>query len=218
MDKAVHLEELRTILLSERETGRLTSIPPDIFETTKTELEELTSDVHANEDPFSDRTRVLIERASSIRETLQDLFRTRAEKILTLSTGHIEGHPLEKDELKKMLPAEREMFDTVTGAIAKNREICIITRHDHMTIASGVKEFSVAGDETTGEPAPGSGETAPMPGQGYILARVLDTMEPFMGVDGRIYHLMKEDIVTLPRRNAEVLNERNIVLNITPGN
>jgi len=45
----------------------------------------------------------------------------------------------------------------------------------------------------------------------------MDNMEPFMGVDGRIYHLMKEDIVTLPRRNAEVLNERNIVLNITPG-
>ena len=131
----MHLEEIRTILLSERETGRLTSIPADIFETTKKELEELTSDVHANEDPFSDRTRVLIERASSIRETLQDLFRIRAEKILALSSGHIEGHPLEKDEIKKMLPAEREMFDTVTGAIAKNREICIITRHDHMPVA-----------------------------------------------------------------------------------
>ena len=212
----MHLEELRTILLSERETGRLTSIPPDIFETTKSELEELTSDVHANEDPFSDRTRVLIERASSIRETLQDLFRIRAEKILALSSGHIDGHPLEKDELKKMLPAEREMFDNVTGAIAKNREICIITRHDRMPVAQGEKEFSMPGDETTGETVPGNGE-APLPGQGYVLARVLDNMEPFMGVDGRIYHLMKEDIVTLPRRNAEVLNERNIVLNITPG-
>jgi DNA replication factor GINS len=74
----------------------------------------------------------------------------------------------------------------------------------------------MSGDETTGEPVPGTGE-APLPVQGYVLARVLDNMEPFMGVDGRIYHLMKEDIVTLPRRNAEVLNERNIVLNITPG-
>ena len=212
----MHLEEIRAILLSERETGRLTSIPSDIFETTKKELEELTSDVHANEDPFSDRTRVLIERASSIRETLQDLFRIRAEKILALSSGHIDGHPLEKDELKKMLPAEREMFDAVTGAIAKNREICIITRHDRIPVAPGENKFPITGDETTVETIPGTGET-PLPGQGYILARVLDNMEPFMGVDGRIYHLMKEDIVTLPRRNAEVLNERNIVLNITPG-
>jgi DNA replication factor GINS len=42
-------------------------------------------------------------------------------------------------------------------------------------------------------------------------------MDPFMGVDGRIYHLLQEDIVTLPQRNAEVLCERNIVLNINPG-
>ena len=67
-----------------------------------------------------------------------------------------------------------------------------------------------------GNRCPGPGRH-PLPVQGYVLARVLDNMEPFMGVDGRIYHLMKEDIVTLPRRNAEVLNERNIVLNITPG-
>jgi DNA replication factor GINS len=212
------LEELRTILLSERETGRLTSVPHDIFETTKKELEELTSDVHANVDPFSDRTRVLIERASSIRETLQDLFRIRAEKILALSSGHIDGNPLEKEEIKKMLPAEREMFDTVTGAIAKNREICIITRHDQMPEFPARKEFPATGDEGAGGPVPVTGENSPLPpGQGYVLARVLNNMEPFMGVDGRIYHLTKEDIVTLPRRNAEVLNERNIVLNITPG-
>jgi DNA replication factor GINS len=83
-------------------------------------------------------------------------------------------------------------------------------------VTPGENRFPINGDETTGETIPGTGETS-LPGQGYILARVLDNMEPFMGVDGRIYHLMKEDIVTLPRRNAEVLNERNIVLNITPG-
>jgi len=33
-------------------------------------------------------------------------------------------------------------------------------------------------------------------------------------VDGRIYTLSKGDIVTLPERNAAVLYERNIVLNI----
>jgi len=35
-----------------------------------------------------------------------------------------------------------------------------------------------------------------------------------MGVDGRIYDLRREDIVTLPARNADVLCERNIVLKI----
>ena len=44
--------------------------------------------------------------------------------------------------------------------------------------------------------------------------RVLEDMESFMGVDGRIYALSKGDIVTLPERNAAVLSERNIVLNM----
>ena len=47
-----------------------------------------------------------------------------------------------------------------------------------------------------------------------VLVHVLEDMDSFMGVDGRIYTLAKGDIVTLPERNAAVLSERNIVLNI----
>jgi DNA replication factor GINS len=47
-----------------------------------------------------------------------------------------------------------------------------------------------------------------------VLVRVLEDMESFMGIDGRIYTLSKGDILTLPERNAAVLSERNIVLNI----
>jgi len=45
--------------------------------------------------------------------------------------------------------------------------------------------------------------------------RVLQDMDTFMGVDGRIYSLAKGDIVTLPERNASVLSDRNIVIGIT---
>ena len=60
-------------------------------------------------------------------------------------------------------------------------------------------------------PAPPS--PAPLPSL-YALVRVLADMDAFMGVDGRIYTLTKGDIVTLPERNAEVLVERNIALNM----
>jgi DNA replication factor GINS len=210
----MHLEELRTILLSERETGRLTGIPYDTYESTRKGLDELTSEVYANEDPFSDRTRVLIERASSIRETMQDLFRIRCEKVLALAAGHIDGHPQEKDEVKKMLPAERELFEKFTAAIARVRETLIMPPRDSV-ITPGTEDDYIEPENR--EELSEEGERAVVAGQGYVLARVLDDMEPFMGVDGRIYHLMREDIVTLPRRNAEVLNERNIVLNINPG-
>jgi DNA replication factor GINS len=46
--------------------------------------------------------------------------------------------------------------------------------------------------------------------------RILQEIDPFVGMDGRIYALRKEDVVTLPAWNADVLVERNIALNITP--
>ena len=47
-----------------------------------------------------------------------------------------------------------------------------------------------------------------------VLVRVLSDMEPFMGVDGRVYSLKAEDVVTLPPKNAGVLIDRNIALDV----
>ena len=63
------LDDLRSILLSERETGRLTAVAPDIFEKGHAELAAITKKVYAFEDPFSDEARSLIDETLSIRET-----------------------------------------------------------------------------------------------------------------------------------------------------
>jgi len=204
----MHLDELRSVLLSERETGRLIQVVPDLFESTLEELGEISKEVYSQEDPFSDRTRILIERVGSIRETLCDIFRIRAGKIVALAQTQQEGGYIDRDEMKKMLPPEREMFDQISMAMEQCRCRLVSGQHPPLSrteeMEGGVPPIEVC------EPSPVP--EAPVPA--YVLARVLADMEPFMGVDGRIYHLQKEDIVTLPRRNAEVLCERNIVLNM----
>src|SRR5512136_1965611 len=72
--KTMNLDDLRSILLSERETGRLTSVAPDIFDKGHAELAAITKKVYAIEDPFSDDARSLIDETLSIRETLHDIF------------------------------------------------------------------------------------------------------------------------------------------------
>ena len=75
-------------------------------------------------------------------------------------------------------------------------------------------------DDGGGSGLPESGEPEPVLvpvnplAHPSVLVQVLENMDSFMGVDGRIYTLAKGDIVTLPERNAAVLSERNIVLNI----
>jgi DNA replication factor GINS len=218
------LDDLRSILLSERETGRLTAVAPDIFEKGHAELAAITKKVYAIDDPFSDDARALIDETLAIKETLQDIFAMRSRKILALTMMHAEGNYYDRDEVKRMIPPEKVMFDQITAGIEQCQEV-LLHNAPHVT---HVPLPLFTEDEPAEEPA---GETYDeVPGQELpraipsvqkspivhpcALVRVLQDMESFMGVDGRIYTLSKGDIVTLPERNAAVLYERNIVLNI----
>lgn len=215
------LDDLRSILLSERETGRLTAVAPDLFDRGHAELATLITKVYEFEDPLSEEARSLIEETLAIRETLQELFALRSRKIIALTILHAEGNYYDREEVKRMIPAEKEMFDTATAGIER---------------CKGILLHNVPHRPKTEEP-PDSGEDVEpeqeavvdrQEGHGPVtapeqkipllppctLVRVLEDMESFMGIDGRIYTLSKGDIVTLPERNAAVLSERNIVLNI----
>jgi len=215
------LDDLRSILLSERETGRLTAVIPDIFERGHTNLASLISKVYSLEDPLSDEARSLIEETLAIKETLRELFSIRSRKILALTVMHAENNYYDREEVKRMVPVEKEMFDTVTVSIEQCKGILL---HNLPHVPHELSHAEILSDECSeSEPHPEE-ETAeifhqpqkPTVPLSYpcALVRVLEEMESFMGIDGRIYTLSKGDIVTLPERNAAVLSERNIVLNM----
>lgn len=224
------LDDLRSILLSERETGRLTSVAPDIFEKGHAELAAITKKVYAIDDPFSDDARALIDETLAIRETLQDIFAMRSRKILALTMMHAEGNYYDRDEVKRMIPPEKAMFDQITAAIEQCQEVLLhnaphVARVTTAPLALYAQDDAAQDvpaeepyDEDIGGDLPVATAVAAVPKSPIVhpcaLVRVLQDMESFMGVDGRIYTLSKGDIVTLPERNAAVLYERNIVLNI----
>jgi DNA replication factor GINS len=201
------LDELHAVLISERETGRLIQIPPDLFDRTIRHLELLRREleVSATADPESNETRILIERVGSVRETLSDIFRARSEKILSLAYIQNEGRHTEKEELKRMLLPEREMYRGICEAIGRCRTALL---GEAETCPPG--RAGMVAETVPAVPGPRSHGIRP----GFVLVRAREDVEPFMGVDGKIYHLMKEDVAVIPARNAEVLNERNIVLSI----
>jgi DNA replication factor GINS len=208
------LEDLRKVLLSEREAGRLTQIHKDLFEKTHATISSLLEKVYAIDDPFSDEARARIEETMSLRETAYDIVVLRTKKILALAESQAQGNYIERDELKKMIPPEREMFDQISGAIgtchgALLSEIRQSLPAEHVAVTATGQDHAIPqGPALTASPAPAL-QSPPC-----TLVRVLADMDAFMGVDGRIYTLAKGDIVTLPERNAEVLVERNIALNM----
>lgn len=215
------LDDLRSILLSERETGRLIAVAPDLFDRGHEELASLVSKVYAFDDPLSDEARSFIEETLAIKETLREIFAIRSRKILALTIMHAEGNYYDREEVKRMIPVEREMFESVTASIEQCKGI-LLHNVPHYGKSAGTTPAKTSiklpsdQDEDLGE-ANGIYETLPPDAPlvpASVLVQVLEDMESFMGIDGRIYTLSKGDIVTLPERNAAVLSERNIVLNM----
>ena len=217
------IDDLRKILLSERETGKLVQIVPDIFDQTHAGIAALLLKIYAIEDPLSDDARVLIEETIAIRETLHEIFAIRSRKILALTIMHAEGNYYDREEVKRMIPPEREMFDRTTAAIEACQGILLHNVHHHiMPVVTpvhydediGEEEELPSADSVSPAQKPGAAVASPSLTPPYMLVQVLEDMDSFMGIDGRIYTLSKGDIVTLPERNAAVLNDRNIVLNM----
>jgi DNA replication factor GINS len=208
------LDDLRKVLLSERETARLTPIPQDLFNKAHAAVTLLLEKVYAIEDPLSDEARARIEETMSIRETAHDIVALRTKKILALAESQAQGNYIERDETKKMIPQEREMFDAITAAIGSCHGALLMQIRQSLPLGKTEIPPLMQEQGILQEPPP---DTAPAPAPlspPYALVRVLADMDAFMGVDGRIYNLAKGDIATLPERNAEVLVERNIALNM----
>ncbi|WAI00776.1 hypothetical protein [Methanogenium organophilum] len=215
----MELEDLRIVILDERESGKLTTISPDIFEKAQERLRELYSQAQSIDNFLTDRGSDLMNEIDSLKVTLNDISRERFKKILKMAINQMDTHYVDPLELRKMISEEREMYDDIRAAISTCRHSLI-----DGAIAERMKsvpETPLSVSEDGGADLPDEGEVCsgeseiPVPiGGGYDLVHVLDDIEPFMGTDGRIYSLIKDDLVSLPLRNAQVLYERNIALNI----
>jgi DNA replication factor GINS len=212
----VGLDDLRKALLSEREAGKLIPIGPDFFERTHKTLHAIRERVQASEDPFSDDVQKLILETKSIEQTLFDLFTIRVGKIVSLAESQAKGQYIDREEIKRMISPELEMFERISAAISacqrrlvRDREQATLPLEPEVPPHEAPERSPVpAGESFPARPAPVS------PAPAYALVRVLADMDAFMGVDGKTYDLERGDIVTLPERNAEVLVERNIALNM----
>ena len=213
----MELEDLRIVVLDERESGKLTGISRDIFEKGQVRLRELYSEAQSIDNFLTDRGSDLMNEIDSLTVTLNDISRERFKKILKMAINQMDTHYVDPQELRKMIPEEREMYDDIHAAITT-------CRHSLIDGASAERRKAVqtikSSENFEEESYPDSEMPAVEPelpeavSVGYDLVHVLDDIEPFMGTDGRIYSLIKDDLVSLPLRNAQVLYERNIALNI----
>ncbi|MDN7025164.1 DNA replication complex GINS family protein [Methanoculleus sp. FWC-SCC1] len=208
------LEKLRQILLDMQHSGRLSDVPHTFYDDTREYLDLLKSAYYALEKPLEtgEGYRIMDE-TRNVNDIVQEIFSIRTRQILDLAFQQFDGQYVDRDESRKMLQAERMMFQQVVDAVEQCRR----------TLVSG-EEFSTAGAAASLLPAeeqevhiqerkkPAARQKSPA--APYALVHIVQDMDSFMGVDGRVYRLEQGDIITIPEQNADVLCERNIALNI----
>ncbi|MDR2855646.1 MAG: hypothetical protein LBV40_05775 [Methanomicrobiales archaeon] len=290
------LEELRGVLLTERESGKVTSLRPHLFEQTHAEIMQLQAQVYATEDPFSSESQMLIEKIASIRVTIEEIFSIRSSKIVSLALSHADGSFIDREELKLLHSDELSMFQQVVEAIRACRSVLIDQKamqqssvplsvkspslHSQSKSTSPLSPLSVSSDAKRALPSLSlsssperdtsdhfnisetlhvdnvrdemdltsldvdnavqdqdlssppvlsnhlkTEEGDPVVAEqgltdsisdskAYSLVLIVADMDPFMGIDGFVYEIQNGDVITLPRKNADILAERNIALNI----
>lgn len=207
----VELEEITLVLFNERGSGRLTEIPVDFFAKVQGYLGQLYDEAGSIEYFLSDRAGEILNEKDSIEGRLEEIIRLRFAKILKLAEHRLETGHVDHSELKRMLPPERELFEEISASFQRCRDELI-----------SFERRPVSAVPPSTEPSPplrGADPVSHDSGKESLssVIRMLQDTEPFMGTDGRIYSLAREDVVVLPSGNAAVLCERNIALNIRLG-
>lgn len=220
-----YLNDIRLIVWNEKESGKLTDIPGDLFKNGKKNLEEIQAGIHGCADPLSEEAAELLDQYHSTSETLNTIIKLRLKKILKLAEAQIEERYYDKEEMKLMLLPEKTMFEAVCREIGVCRGTLLGESGGDTAAAP---EIGVASLQTGSErpldfeedtffddvpsPTPEAAEEKTMEEIAVVLVK--QEVPAFMGLDSRTYTLSEEDVVTLPKGNAEVLCERNIALNI----
>lgn len=202
------LEELRLILLEENNSGGLTLINTDIFNKGAGNIAETHRKIVEEGSSMNESVYLLIEEVHSIRDILGYIFRARAHKILDLAMEYIDSKSLNRDELRKMMPSEREMFESVISAATLCEKEMIgplaeIYSGTQLKIMSPEEEEETLFQQSENEP-----------GIRSQLYRITEDIDPFIGIDGTEYVLSKGDLVTLPEPHGRLLCERNVALNM----
>lgn len=155
-----------------------------------------------------ERRRELVEdELRNARMKAEDIIRRRIGKIVKLASSGMKTGP------KGMLEEEERIFEGVKSHVEGGKErIFALMLGDKE--GEGKREEKSEKRELAEQTAKEVKKTVSAKNREEELhiVRVLEDIPTFMGTDGRIYKVKKEDVIMLPKTNAEILCKRGVAM------
>ena len=199
MDK----EKLWNILYEEKSTGSLQELPRDFCEDVKDYIESLEEEKKEADARWSEQVE---DEIRSAKGKVEDIINRRIGKIVKLASSGMKTTP------KGMLAEEERIFEGVKRHVDEGKE-----RIFALMLDAKESESEVQSEERSEQNEPSwhilkSAEPNPDKDRNEELhmVRILEDLPTFMGTDGRIYKVKREDVIMLPKTNAEILCKRGV--------
>ncbi len=186
------VEKLWEVLYKERNTASLQELPERFCE----DVRRYISRLEAEKAEADDTRRSFVEdEIRNARMKVEDIMRRRIGKIIKLASSGMDAPS------RGMLPEEREIFQAVKRQVEEGKAKIFASIFGGSQSAKSEPEAGVSEEDEPGEED-----------NKYELVRILDNIPAFVGTDGRVYKVGKEDVIMLPRTNAEVLCNRGVAM------
>lgn len=197
------IEKLWEILYKERNTASLQELPETFCE----EVSEYMGKLKEEEEEADERRRELVEdEIRNARMKIEDIIRRRVGKIVKLASSGMKIAP------KGMLEEEQRLFDGVKSHVEEGREKILALILGEEEGRSGKRSAEKKYEAPSPAPAPAKNNIEEL-----HIVRILEDIPTFMGIDGRIYKVQKEDVIMLPKINAEILCKRGVAVRLEVG-
>ena len=198
------IEALGAILRKEKDTGSLQELPVEFCEDTRKYLESLEGEKKEADERWSEHVE---DEIRSARMKVEDIISRRVGKIVKLASSGMKTPP------KGMLEEEERLFEGVKHHVEEGKKrlfALMLGEKEGKSEArkearSEQKEPSWHVFKTAAGPLPAKDGTEEL-----HIVRILEDLPTFMGTDGRIYKVKREDVIMLPKTNAEILCKRGV--------
>jgi DNA replication factor GINS len=203
------IETLGAVLRKEKDTGSLQELPGDFCEDVSTYLKSLEEERKEADERWNERVEDEIRSATG---KVEDIVRRRIGKIVRLASSGMKTLP------KGMLEDEERIFEGVKRYVDEGKERIVALmmgeqegKREGVREEGEIKEKEEEGEESSWhilkstEPTPAKDRD-----EDLHIVRILEDIPTFMGTDGRIYKVKREDVIMLPKTNAELLCKRGV--------
>lgn len=206
-------EALRDLQRREKMSPYLQELDKDFYRDLRKHLGRVLRDIKSERGDTSKLALRLVE-YENLKNIVNDLYETRERKIVSSALYYVKSG----DELdtKNLTREEEEVLRGIVGLLRERRRKVLEKVLGGGEILGEERGETQVGSERYGRKEEEGGDEGER-GE-YLTVRILKDLPSLVGVDGRVYGAFKkEDVVTLPRANAETLVNRGAAEKIDLG-